>query len=103
MTIQIGDRVPTVTLTHMTESGPEELSTDQLFNAKKIVVFALPGAFTPTCSAAHLPGYVANAEEILAKGVDEIVCLSVNDAFVMRAWGKAQQADRIHLVADGKR
>jgi peroxiredoxin len=85
----------------MTADGPKEITTDELFAGKKVVLFALPGAFTPTCSASHLPGFVVNADKIKAKGVDEIVCLSVNDAFVMDAWGKAQNAEEIHMVADG--
>ena len=101
MTIKVGDKVPSVNLAHMTESGPGGLGSDELFGGKKVVMFAVPGAFTPTCSAAHLPGFVANADKIKAKGVDDIVCISVNDAFVMDAWGKAQNADAIHMVADG--
>ena len=101
MTIKVGDKVPSVNLAHMTENGPGELTSEELFAGRKVVVFAVPGAFTPTCSAAHLPGFVVNADRIKAKGVDDIVCLSVNDAFVMDAWGKAQNADAIHMVADG--
>jgi glutaredoxin/glutathione-dependent peroxiredoxin len=101
MTISIGDRVPNVVMNQMTANGPAELSSEELFSGKKVVLFALPGAFTPTCSASHLPGFVANADKIKAKGVDDIVCLSVNDAFVMDAWGKSQNADAIHMVADG--
>jgi peroxiredoxin len=101
MNISKGDRVPEITLTHMTDDGPADLSSEELFKGKKVVLFALPGAFTPTCSAAHLPGFVANADKLKAKGVDDIVCLSVNDAFVMGAWGKAQNADQVHMVADG--
>lgn len=101
MTINTGDRIPNTTLTHMGADGPADLSTEELFAGKKVVLFALPGAFTPTCSAAHLPGFVANADKLKARGVDEIVCLSVNDAFVMDAWGKAQNADKVHMVADG--
>ena len=101
MTIKVGDKVPSVNLAHMTDDGPGGLATDELFGGKKVVMFAVPGAFTPTCSAAHLPGFVANADRIKARGVDEIVCISVNDAFVMDAWGKAQNADAIHMVADG--
>ncbi len=101
MTIKVGDKVPSVNLAHMTESGPGEVTSDELFGGRKVVMFAVPGAFTPTCSAAHLPGFVANADTIRAKGVDDIVCISVNDAFVMDAWGKAQNADAIHMVADG--
>ena len=101
MTISIGDRVPNVVMNQMTANGPAELSSEELFSGKKVVLFALPGAFTPTCSASHLPGFVANADKIKAKGVDDIVCLSVNDAWVMDAWGKAQNADEIRMVADG--
>lgn len=101
MTISIGDRIPNVVVNEMTGNGPAELSTEKLFGGKKVVLFALPGAFTPTCSASHLPGFVANADKIKSKGVDDIVCLSVNDAWVMDAWGKQQNADEIHMVADG--
>jgi peroxiredoxin len=101
MSIAVGDRIPDATLYIMGDKGPAPLTTAELFAGKKVVVFALPGAFTPTCSAAHLPGYVVKADEILAKGVDSIVCLSVNDAFVMDAWGKQQNAERIMMVADG--
>ncbi len=101
MTISIGDRVPDVILNEMTGDGPAEISSEKLFSGKKVVLFALPGAFTRTCSALHLPGFVANADKIKAKGVDDIVCLSVNDAWVMGAWGKDQNADAIHMVADG--
>ena len=101
MTIKVGDRVPSVNLAHMTDSGPDGLASDDLFGGRKVVMFAVPGAFTPTCSAAHLPGFVAHADKIRAKGVDDIVCISVNDAFVMDAWGKAQNAGAIHMVADG--
>lgn len=101
MTISIGDRIPNVVMNQMTSDGPAELSSEELFHGKKVVLFALPGAFTPTCSASHLPGFVANADKIKAKGVDDIVCLSVNDAWVMSAWGKDQNADEIHMVADG--
>jgi peroxiredoxin len=101
MAISIGDRIPNVVMNEMTSDGPGELSSEELFSGKKVVLFALPGAFTPTCSASHLPGFVASADKIKAKGVDDIVCLSVNDAWVMDAWGKAQNADEIHMVADG--
>ena len=101
MTIKVGDRIPSVTLAHMTEDGPGSIASDELFKGRKVVVFAVPGAFTPVCSAAHLPGFVARAGDIKAKGVDDIVCLSVNDAFVMDAWGKTQNAEAIHMVADG--
>jgi len=102
MAIAVGESIPNVTVQHMGSGGPTDITTDELFAGKKVVLFALPGAFTPTCSAAHLPGYVVHADDIKAKGVDEIVCLSVNDAFVMDAWGKAQNVeDRVHMVADG--
>ena len=101
MTIKTGDRVPAATLKKMGEKGPENVSTEDLFKGKKVVLFAVPGAFTPTCSAAHLPGYVANAHTLRDKGVDTIACVSVNDAFVMGAWGKAQNADEILMLADG--
>lgn len=102
MTIAIGDKIPTVRLFLMTKNGPKGVSTDELFSRKKVVVFALPGAFTPTCSAKHLPGYVAKADEITAKGVDRIACLSVNDAFVMGAWGDDQKVgDKVMMLADG--
>ncbi len=102
MTIKTGDRIPNVTLNRMGADGPEEVSSDELFAGKRVVLFALPGAFTPTCSASHLPGYVVNADAIRAKGIDDIICLSVNDAFVMDAWGKAQNAEgQVSMVADG--
>jgi len=99
--IQVGDSIPDVTVQTMGEKGPENVSSNVLFADQKIVLFAVPGAFTPTCSAAHLPGYVVKADEILAKGVDRIICMAVNDAFVMDAWGKASNADQILMVADG--
>ena len=101
MTIKVGEKIPDVTLYHMGEKGPETIGTGELFAGKKVVLFALPGAFTPTCSAAHLPGFVVNADKLKAKGVDTIACLSVNDAFVMGAWGNAQNADDILMLADG--
>ena len=102
MTIKIGDRVPSATVQQMQEKGVTNINTDDLFGGKKVVVFALPGAFTPTCSSAHLPGYVVKSDEIFAKGVDAIVCLSVNDAFVMGAWGDQQNVeDRVMMIADG--
>ncbi len=102
MAIQVGDSVPSGTLNHMTANGPEQISTDELFKGKKVVLFALPGAFTPTCSAKHVPGFVQHAAEIKAKGVDTIACLSVNDAFVMGAWGKDQgTGDKVLMLADG--
>ena len=102
MAIQVGGKVPGTTLQHMTAEGPADISTDELFAGKKVVLFALPGAFTPTCSAKHLPGFVQQAEAIKAKGVDTIACLSVNDAFVMGAWGKDQGVgDTVLMLADG--
>ena len=101
MSISVGDTIPTGTLQHMGENGPAPISTDELFAGKKVVLFAVPGAFTPGCSMTHLPGYVVNADKILAAGVDTIACLSVNDAFVMDAWGKAQNAEHIMMLADG--
>jgi len=102
MTIQVGERIPSGTLHHMTENGPEAITTGEIFDGKKVVLFALPGAFTPTCSAKHLPGFVAKADEIKAKGVDTIACLSVNDAFVMGAWGRDQGVgDKVLMLADG--
>ena len=82
------------------EQGPADISTSEIFSGKKVVLFAVPGAFTPTCSAAHLPGFVASADKIKEKGVDAIVCVSVNDPFVMKAWGDAQNAEEIMMVAD---
>ena len=101
MTIAVGDKIPECTLHVMTENGPAPLTTAELFDGKKVVFFAVPGAFTPGCSMTHLPGYVANADKIKAKGVDSIVCMSVNDAFVMGAWGKTQNAEEIIMLADG--
>lgn len=102
MSIKVGDRVPSVNLKHMTGEGMADISTDTLFAGKKVVLFALPGAFTPTCSAKHLPGFVQNAAAIGAKGVDTVACLSVNDAFVMNEWGKAQNVgDTVMMLADG--
>ncbi|MEQ8707868.1 MAG: peroxiredoxin [Rhodospirillales bacterium] len=102
MTIKVGDKLPSVTLAHMTADGPAQVTTDELTKGKKVVIFAVPGAFTPTCSAAHLPGFVNNASAIKAKGFDTIACLSVNDPFVMGAWGSDQNVgDNVIMLADG--
>ena len=102
MTIKVGDRVPESTLMEMGESGPQPITSGDLFGGKTVGVFALPGAFTPTCSAKHLPGFIQNAEALKAKGVDDIACVSVNDIFVMAAWGKSQEASgKIRMLADG--
>ena len=102
MSIKIGDKIPSVPLKHMGKDGIETVNTDELFKGKKVVLFALPGAFTPTCSAKHLPGFVQHAEAIKGKGIDAIACLSVNDAFVMDAWGKAQNVgEKVMMLADG--
>jgi peroxiredoxin len=100
--IKVGDRIPSVKLKHKTPDGIKDITTDEIFKGKKVVLFALPGAFTPTCSAKHLPGFVQRAGELKAKGVDTIACLSVNDAFVMDAWGKDQHVDgKVLMLADG--
>jgi len=102
MTIEVGDEIPSATLYQMTPEGPKPVGTDDVFKGKRVVLFALPGAFTPTCSAAHLPGYVVKADDLRGKGIDSIVCLSVNDAFVMDAWGKSQNVeDDVTMLADG--
>lgn len=101
MAIKEGDKIPAATLHTMRDGKPAALTTSELFDGKKVVVFAVPGAFTPTCSMAHLPGYVVHADAIKAKGVDSIVCLSVNDAFVMDAWGKDKNAEHLMMVGDG--
>lgn len=101
MAIQVGDTIPSGTLKVMGAEGPKDVSTDELFKGKKTVLFAVPGAFTPGCSVTHLPGFVVNADKIKAAGVDNIVCVAVNDAFVMDAWGKNQNAEEIIMAADG--
>ncbi|MHA1598412.1 MAG: peroxiredoxin [Alphaproteobacteria bacterium] len=102
MTIASGDKIPTATLYTMGADGPEAISTDDLFAGKKVALFGLPGAFTPTCSAQHVPGFLAKADELKAKGIALIVCVSVNDAFVMGAWGKdLGVGDSIVMAADG--
>jgi glutaredoxin/glutathione-dependent peroxiredoxin len=102
MTIKVGDKVPTVNFRVLTAEGPKELTSDELFKGKKVAFFAVPGAFTPTCSQRHLPGYVDKAAALKAKGVDTIACISVNDAFVMGAWGKDQKTEgKVTMLADG--
>lgn len=102
MAIKVGEKLPDVTLMHMTDKGPTPVKTSELFAGKKVVLFALPGAFTPTCSNQHLPGFIQKAGDLQSKGVDLIACLSVNDAFVMDAWGKAQGADgTVMMLGDG--
>lgn len=102
MAIQAGEKMPAGTFGVMTESGPGSLSTDELFAGKKVVLFSVPGAFTPTCSLNHLPGFVDHADEILAKGVDTIACMAVNDVFVMNAWGRDRNVgDKVLMLADG--
>ncbi|MYM63645.1 peroxiredoxin [Pseudomaricurvus sp. HS19] len=101
MTITVGDRIPDVSLKIMGAEGPQAVSTSELLAGKRVVLFAVPGAFTPGCSRAHLPGYVVHVDDIKAKGIDEVICTSVNDAFVMSAWGTAQNAEHITMLADG--
>lgn len=101
MTIKVGDKVPEGTFSIMGSEGPTGLSASEVFNGKKVVLFAVPGAFTPTCSVAHLPGFVVQYDEIIAKGVDTVACLAVNDVFVMNAWGKSSNAENILMLADG--
>ena len=102
MTVQAGDRVPAVKLKSMTKDGIKDFTTDDLFKGKKVAIFGLPGAFTPTCSAKHLPGFVNHYDALKAKGVDTVACVSVNDAFVMDAWGKAQNVgEKVMMLADG--
>jgi peroxiredoxin len=102
MTIAVGDKVPNVNFVKPTAEGPQPLSSDALFAGKRVALFSVPGAFTPTCSAKHLPGFVEKAAELKAKGIDEIACTAVNDAFVMGAWGKsAGSDDAVTMLADG--
>jgi glutaredoxin/glutathione-dependent peroxiredoxin len=102
MTIKVGDKLPSVKMMRWGEKGPEAVTTDELFKGKKVAFFGVPGAYTPTCSAKHLPGFVQSADELKAKGVDAIVCTSVNDVFVMNAWGKDQSCgSKVLMVADG--
>ena len=102
MAIKAGERMPSGTLKAMTKDGPRDVTTDDLFKGKKVVLFSVPGAFTPTCDAKHLPGFVQLADQIRAKGVDTIACMAVNDVFVMNAWGKASGVgDKVMMLADG--
>lgn len=102
MTISVGDSIPEMTLVKATADGPAPVTTAELFGGRTVALFSVPGAFTPTCSARHLPGFVDNAEAMRAKGVDEVVCVSVNDAFVMKAWGQSANADgKVTMIADG--
>ena len=101
MTIQVGDKIPEVTLKWLTDSGMAEVNTGDLFKGRKVVLFSVPGAYTPTCSKEHLPGFISRADEIKSKGIDEIVCLSVNDPFVMQAWGNEQGAEgKVTMLPD---
>jgi peroxiredoxin len=102
MAIKVGDKLPSIDLQHKIDNSVETINSDDLFAGKKVVLFALPGAFTPTCSASHLPGYVGCSDQLFAKGVDRIICLSVNDAHVMEAWGKQHNVeDKVMMIADG--
>ena len=102
MTIKVGDRIPGMTLVKATADGPQPVQTDDYFAGRRIALFSVPGAFTPTCSARHLPGFVERAEELRAKGVDEIACTAVNDAFVLAAWARSAGAeDKVTMLADG--
>ncbi|MBK8103550.1 MAG: peroxiredoxin [Cellvibrionales bacterium] len=101
MSIAVGQKIPSVKLKYASEKGPADITTDEIFAGKKVVLFAVPGAFTPTCSNAHLPGFVVNVDAIKAKGVDTVVSMSVNDAFVLGAWRKSQNAEHLLMLADG--
>src|SRR5499427_1700465 len=102
MTIKAGERMPSGKFKRMTKEGPKDITTDELFKGKRVVLFSVPGAFTPTCDAKHLPGFVQLADQIKAKGVDTIACMAVNDVFVMNAWGKASNVgDKVLMLADG--
>jgi peroxiredoxin len=102
MPIKVGDKMPSGTLTVATKDGPQKVNADEFFKGRKVVLFSVPGAFTPTCDAKHLPGFVEKAEELRRKGVGAIACLSVNDAFVMKAWGKSQNTEgKVEMLADG--
>jgi peroxiredoxin len=102
MAIKVGDKLPSIDLQHKIDDQVETINSDALFGGKKVVIFALPGAFTPTCSASHLPGYVVHSDQLFDKGIDRIICLSVNDAHVMEAWGRQHNVDdRVMMIADG--
>jgi glutaredoxin/glutathione-dependent peroxiredoxin len=102
MPIKVGDKMPAGTLTLATKDGPQKVSADEFFGGKKVALFSVPGAFTPTCDAKHLPGFVEKADDLKSKGIDTIACMSVNDAFVMKAWGKAQNVEgKVQMIADG--
>jgi len=101
MTIEVGDTIPDVTLVKATSEGPEKVQSKDYFAGKKIALFSVPGAFTPTCSARHLPGFVDKADELKAKGIDEIACTAVNDAFVMQAWKERDGSEAVTMLADG--
>ncbi len=102
MTIKVGDKMPKGQFTKMGANGPEPVTTDSLFNGKKVVLFSVPGAFTPTCSAKHLPGFIGSYDQLKKKGVDTIACMAVNDVFVMKAWGESSKATgKVEMLADG--
>ena len=101
MTISVGDRIPDLHIVKVTADGPEQVATGDFFGGRRVALFAVPGAFTPTCSARHLPGFVEKHDALKAKGIDEVACIAVNDAFVMAAWAKASDADAITMLADG--
>jgi peroxiredoxin len=101
MTIRVGDRLPQTTFVKATDNGPEQVDSDSFFAGRKVALFSVPGAFTPTCSAKHLPGFIEKADALKAKGVDEIACTAVNDAFVLGAWSHANNADSVTMLADG--
>ena len=101
MTIKVGDKIPNVQLVKVTKDGSDQVDSESFFQSRKIALFAVPGAFTPTCSAKHLPGFIDKEDELKAKGIDEIVCTAVNDPFVLDAWSKANDAEGITMLADG--
>jgi len=101
MSIHVGDRFPVAILSQMSDRGPQPVSTTDYFAGRKVVLFSVPGAFTPTCSAYHLPGFIENRSDFSKKGIDAVACMAVNDVFVMHAWGKNTKADGIDMLADG--